>query len=206
MVKPMMREDVSLTSEKILTTRKKILWAVLDIIGREGFQKVTTRKIAAIADVNIAAVNYHFGSKDNAVNEALKNFIENLTNTVICLEEIKIPAEQRLENFLICYAEVALEYPDVFKNFVYHAINEPSTSFEFIDFMKRIGWEKIKDTIKEITHIENDKILTMKCFQMICCVEFPVLLGNQMKWSFDYQDKKSRCEYLSLLLKSVLYS
>ncbi|NMD43626.1 MAG: helix-turn-helix transcriptional regulator, partial [Firmicutes bacterium] len=39
----------------------------VEIIGREGNLNVTIREIAERAAVNIAAINYHFSSKENLI-------------------------------------------------------------------------------------------------------------------------------------------
>lgn len=45
-------------------TRERILAAAAPLFAREGFEATGVRAIAAAGGVNIAAVNYHFGSKD----------------------------------------------------------------------------------------------------------------------------------------------
>ncbi|GJM80880.1 hypothetical protein HMSSN139_33760 [Paenibacillus sp. HMSSN-139] len=55
-----------------LTTKQNIIQATLELIKTEGADQVTLRKITAAANVNLALVNYYFGSKDNLINEALK--------------------------------------------------------------------------------------------------------------------------------------
>ncbi len=46
------------------TTKERILEAAGDIFGREGFKATTIRRIAEAAQVNIAAINYHFRDKE----------------------------------------------------------------------------------------------------------------------------------------------
>ena len=48
-------------------TRERILAAAAPLFAENGFEATGVRAIAAKADVNIAAVNYHFGSKDALV-------------------------------------------------------------------------------------------------------------------------------------------
>lgn len=48
-------------------TRERILVAAAPLFAEHGFDATGVRAIAAIAEVNIAAVNYHFGSKDALV-------------------------------------------------------------------------------------------------------------------------------------------
>lgn len=51
------------------TTRTAILRAAERLYAERGFADVTLRDIVAEADVNLAAVNYHFGSKDELIAE-----------------------------------------------------------------------------------------------------------------------------------------
>jgi len=50
-------------------TRTVILAAAERLYADRGFADVTLRDIVAAADVNLAAVNYHFGSKDELIAE-----------------------------------------------------------------------------------------------------------------------------------------
>src|SRR5260370_1986027 len=50
-------------------TRNAILAAAERLYADRGFGDVTLRDIVAAADVNLAAVNYHFGSKDELIAE-----------------------------------------------------------------------------------------------------------------------------------------
>jgi AcrR family transcriptional regulator len=50
-------------------TRTAILTAAERLYAERGFADVTMRDIVAAADVNLAAVNYHFGSKDDLIAE-----------------------------------------------------------------------------------------------------------------------------------------
>ena len=50
-------------------TRTAILAAAERLYAERGFSDVTLRDIVAEANVNLAAVNYHFGSKDELIAE-----------------------------------------------------------------------------------------------------------------------------------------
>src|SRR3954468_16105982 len=50
-------------------TRTAILNAAEKLYAERGFGEVTLRDIVAAAEVNLAAVNYHFGSKDELIAE-----------------------------------------------------------------------------------------------------------------------------------------
>ena len=52
-------------------TRSRLLDAAREVFSQRGFQGATVREICRRADANGAAVNYHFGSKDGLLAEAL---------------------------------------------------------------------------------------------------------------------------------------
>jgi hypothetical protein len=77
---------------------------------------------------------------------------------------------------------------------------------DFSEFIKREGFEELKNTLREISS-ENDEIkLFMKSFQIISGVAFPVLLGKQMEKlsGIDYADEGIRYKYLEVLLKTIV--
>ena len=54
-------------------TRHRIVKAAGEIFGHKGFQKATIRDIACAANVNLAAVNYHFGGKQGLYNTVIED-------------------------------------------------------------------------------------------------------------------------------------
>ena len=84
-------------------TRERILTAAAPLFAEKGFEATGVRAIASAAEVNLAAVNYHFGSKDaliaavsdrhvNTVNDrrlaALAAVMDDLTGTPPTVEAI----------------------------------------------------------------------------------------------------------------------
>ena len=54
------------------STKDRILGAAEELFAQHGFAGTSLREVTSRADVNIAAVNYHFGSKDNLINEVFR--------------------------------------------------------------------------------------------------------------------------------------
>ena len=52
-------------------TRERLLKAAREVFSQHNFQGATVREICRRAGANVAAVNYHFGSKDGLLAEAL---------------------------------------------------------------------------------------------------------------------------------------
>jgi AcrR family transcriptional regulator len=63
-----MTEEELTASER---TRARLVEAAREVFAQHGFQGATVREICRRADANVAAVNYHFGSKDGLLSEAL---------------------------------------------------------------------------------------------------------------------------------------
>lgn len=190
-----------------LTPKEKILDATMKIIGTKGYQHVTSRKIAALADVNVASINYYFGSKDTVVNEALKAFNAKLMSSFNHLDDLELSPEIRLRKFLRIYADYTLEYPDIFRSFVDQVSHESEAPCEYIEFMKETGLNKLKVIVQELTEKQlSETELVMKIFQMFSSLEYPVLVGDKMKSiaHFDYYDQECRYQYIDLVLKSLI--
>lgn len=56
-------------------TKELIVRAAEVLFAREGYSGTSLRQITEAADVNIAAVNYHFGSKENLLIEILDRVV-----------------------------------------------------------------------------------------------------------------------------------
>ncbi len=72
LAKPALKEERSIAqSEK--DTRMRLLDTAVRLFGGRGFAAVSIRDIAQEASVNLAAVNYHFSSKEKLWQEALRH-------------------------------------------------------------------------------------------------------------------------------------
>lgn len=58
-------------TERQDATRSRLLDATLDVLRSHGVARTTSREIATAAGVNLQAITYHFGSKDDLVAQAL---------------------------------------------------------------------------------------------------------------------------------------
>ena len=77
------------------STKERILGAAETLFAQHGFAGTSLRQVTSRADVNLAAVNYHFGSKENLINEVFRRRME-------------IDGETRLEAVLAAFIEPAL--------------------------------------------------------------------------------------------------
>jgi AcrR family transcriptional regulator len=91
------------------STKERILAAAEELFARHGFAGASLRQVTAAANVNLAAVNYHFGSKDNLVNEVFRRRLDELTERRLALlADARGAAEPSLEAILEAFVEPAL--------------------------------------------------------------------------------------------------
>lgn len=191
-----------------LTTKEKIIKATMDIIAAEGFQNLTIRKIASQANVNVAAVNYHFGSKDGVINAALIEVTDELRRTFEVLKGESGDDEQRLFVFINKYTEIVNKYPDIIKNMINQAIhNKPlDKHIEYMSFLKTEGIKMLKDTIGQINPEQEEHALYLQTLHLLSGLCFPFLLGAQAKEivGVDLCDPEIRLAHTQLLLEIVV--
>jgi AcrR family transcriptional regulator len=60
------------------STKQRILGAAEELFARHGFAGASLRRVTAAAKVNLAAVNYHFGSKENLIEEVFRRRLDEL--------------------------------------------------------------------------------------------------------------------------------
>ncbi len=89
-----MTDEVSVSER----TRARLVEAAREVFAEHGFQGATVREICRRADANVAAVNYHFGSKHGLLSEAL-NF-NRLKALQSAIEESDASPEMRLRMFI----------------------------------------------------------------------------------------------------------
>jgi len=91
------------------STKDRILGAAEELFAQFGFSGTSLRQVTSRADVNIAAVNYHFGSKENLVNEVFRRRMDDMT--AHRLQALKAAVQQHpgeLEPILAAFVEPAL--------------------------------------------------------------------------------------------------
>ena len=91
------------------STKDRILGAAEELFAQHGFAGTSLRQVTGRADVNIAAVNYHFGSKENLVNEVFRRRMDVMsTQRLSRLHEAQAASPGQLEAVLAAFVEPAL--------------------------------------------------------------------------------------------------
>src|SRR5512138_2219156 len=91
------------------STKDRILGAAEELFALHGFAGTSLRQVTSRADVNIAAVNYHFGSKENLVNEVFRRRMDDMSaQRQDMLRKARAERPGELEAVLAAFVEPAL--------------------------------------------------------------------------------------------------
>lgn len=91
------------------STKERILSAAEELFAVHGFSGTSLRQVTSRADVNLAAVNYHFGSKENLVNEVFRRRLDELSaQRLEALAGALDAPGPRLERILAAFIQPAL--------------------------------------------------------------------------------------------------
>jgi AcrR family transcriptional regulator len=92
------------------STKERILTAAEALFAQRGFEGASLRQLTAAAGVNLAAVNYHFGSKDHLVEQVFKRRLDQLNaRRLAALKQISGQPETTLEDVLAAFIRPALD-------------------------------------------------------------------------------------------------
>ena len=105
---PSRREGFRLSTPHF-STKQLILDSAEALFERHCFVGASMRQVTAAAKVNLAAVNYHFGSKENLINEVFRRRLDVLNSERLrALAGVESNPGHCLEDVLAAFVEPAL--------------------------------------------------------------------------------------------------
>ena len=123
-------------------TRERLIEAAIDVFGRQGYEGATTRQIAKAAKANLAAIVYHFGSKEAlyvAVAEHLVTEIDRRMGPVLAFVEASFPmhpaeALALLKRMLEAFVDVVLGNPQAqrWARIIIREMLDPGAAFDIL--------------------------------------------------------------------------
>lgn len=98
------------TVQPNFSTRERILGVAETLFARHGFAGASLRQVTAAANVNLAAVNYHFGSKESLIEEVFRRRLDELNRDRLgALAKVSAKPGHALEEVLDAFIRPALE-------------------------------------------------------------------------------------------------
>ena len=190
--------------KEVTDTRSKIMKAAVHMIGREGNLGVTIREIADKAGVNIAAINYHFSSKENLLEEVERYTMGQVTLIYNCLlDESKSPRE-RLMKWADELMRYLIDYPGIIYMIGTRILQSDNKSTGLAEYLSDSDI-RLSPVVRELTGISNEKLLSFKALQLISGVVYPTLIYSGTKKALGQiiSSGRVRNKYLAGLIDSL---
>ncbi len=155
------------------STKDRILGAAEELFAQFGFAGTSLRQVTSRADVNIAAVNYHFGSKENLVNEVFRRRMDEMS--ALRLAALREAIQQQpcaLERVLAAFVEPALALAQ-----------DRHGGGAFIRVIARAYAEK-NDSLRRFLSDQYGHVLREFAKAIAACV--PELSKEELYWRLDF--------------------
>lgn len=189
---------------ELKSIEEKILDSALYLIGSNGTINVPIRAIAKEAGVNVSAINYYFGTKEEMLRHTKEFFIENTKRIYSILDENEIPVEERLILFANEIMEHTLRYSGL------TAILKEASKLKEEDETARIIVEVTKELHKKMEiHLNevikgtaNESKFNLLIF--MSAIIYPAEKGEiPMDGISDLNEKDERLAYIYHLIRSL---
>nr|WP_321468887.1 TetR family transcriptional regulator [uncultured Desulfobulbus sp.] len=124
-----------------VSTREKIIQAAVELFAEKGLDATSMRDITNQAGVNLAAINYHFGSKKGLIAEVFSTNLDPLNTARLArldqlVHEQNTPSlEAVLDAFIGPVVQYYLDAPkgnNAFMRLMSRCLNEPSSHIEHV--------------------------------------------------------------------------
>ena len=151
------KNDIQQHSEQV---REKLLNAAEELFAVLGFSGTSVRQITAKAGCNIAAINYHFGGKDNLYLEVFRRQMRDMTGKrVEVIENVmsgkkgQVSLQSLLRNFGLAFLEPMMQNRDknrLMQLFVHEMKERRLPSEVFIDEITNPTLKSMSDAMKKV--------------------------------------------------------
>ncbi|WP_298412065.1 TetR/AcrR family transcriptional regulator [Hydrotalea sp.] len=154
-----------------MSTDKKelIMKTAISLFSEKGYEGTSIRDLAQKADVNIAMINYYFGSKEKLFEAIVEEKVQHIRGRIENLENDKNLSEiEKIDLIIEAYVDRFLSYPD------FHKVMEQEMLVSHRKDMHQKVIEVVTQNISNFTKI-IEKGIRKKVFKK---VDAPLLFAS----------------------------
>ncbi|MEO8803569.1 MAG: TetR family transcriptional regulator [Rudaea sp.] len=155
------------------STKQRILDSAESLFAKHGFAGASLRQVTSAASVNLAAVNYHFGSKENLINEVFRRRLDTLNaQRLKALTAALADASHSLEDLLAAFIRPALAL----------SVDQPGGGTGFVRVLAR-AYAEHNEQLRKFLHDNYSPAL--KQFAVAFGKRLPHLDKQELYWRLD---------------------
>lgn len=185
------------------SVQEKILDRALFLIGEKGSYDVPIRDITHAAGVNVNAVNYYFGSKDNMLDQMEAFFIQNYLSAYAVLEQ-ELEDEQKLLLWANEIMEYTLQYPGI--QILLRDCQKPGRNGRMSRFLKEKSGsynQKVDQLLKRVFNTD-EKHLHLIRILFHSAILYPASFGTDFHFGLEeIKDRDFRLRYLTFTIDTI---
>jgi AcrR family transcriptional regulator len=185
---------------------RRIIDATIRCIEVEGLEAVTTRRVAELAGVNSAAINYYFRSKEILLQKALGVTVGNsVGHWELIIADKSAPLEGRLRSILREMLEGTRGYPNLVKANVYGPLMEGNYETEFSRRFRRFTVQ-VRELAAPLFRGLADREIEHRVMALFAAALLPGLLGGFFSDvpAGGLGDSEAQASYVDLLIRQFL--
>lgn len=168
-------------------SRDKLLRGALACIQERGYSGASSREIARAAGANVASINYHFGSKDALLNEALGRCFELWNRRVE--EAFATAAGAGVDEQLGAILRAAIDSFADLRSSVYACIESYAPALRSEDLRARLaaGYADVRESGVRLSHKAFDEmgVEAPENLRAVTSVLIAVCDGLMLQWVAD---------------------
>lgn len=180
---------------EIKDTKERILDRALYLFGKNSTFNVPVRTIIKEANVNISAINYYFGTKDNMILKVKEFYADNICKAYEALENEELSLKERILECANDIMEYSIRYPGVLimNKMALESEEKDEFDIKIIENLDIVN-KKLNSIIIELT---NEEDLVIKKSMFMSSILYPLIsdsydnIGDEIKNS-----KEKRIEYI----------
>ncbi len=132
-----------------MDTKEHIMNVSLDLFAKNGYEGVSIRDIVREANVNLGAITYHFGGKEELYREMVLSAIKTVRGKIEKIETMEYTSIEKLEKFIRIFMGFILEHPKHARLFLMEMGSGDQRFLEIMEPYGRANFGTIRTILSE---------------------------------------------------------
>ena len=191
--------------QEFSSIQEKIIDRAIYLVGKEGRMDIPVREIAKTAEVNVAAINYHFSSKDKMLTFLENRIIKRFSQVLTLLFDQKLTPEDRLISWaseVILYIQM---YPGI-SILLNKQIQSPVQNHfgKTLSNLIKKNFKELRKILPKVLNETHKDIIEYKLSFLISSILHPFSLSQNKRLNKKLlKDHESRESLLKMLIQSL---
>ena len=182
-------------------TKQEILLSAIEYIERHGVGSFTVRSFTQSAGINVAALNYYWGSKDNMLEDLRHLTLDNAFSDFkdqVYNKKGKASLEL-LEEFFLHVYQGTLRWPNIAKMHFSKAFNE-NDYHDILSKRMKVFLEELLEVTLKLTR-QSEKELRLSIILVLSAIYFSGMMGGLYGRFYNVKDEENQKSFIKKLMR-----